>query len=174
MKIRSLYYHVYMKRKKMIVLVVVVILALGAGVMLYFQKKTGVYDDAGKRVNFVRSGILGTVKSESLGEYLTDKRGITLYVYSDDKKLQSTCSGDCLKLWLPVVFDPNDFKPGEENRGIIDMLSKKLNAAKASDGSVQYAFGDRPLYYFVGDFNPGDVNGNGLANGKWGIVPITK
>lgn len=156
-------------RRKTIALVVAIVLALSAGAMLYFQKKAGVYNGTGNRVNFVRSGIVGSVKSASLGEYLTDKRGLTLYVYADDKKLQSTCSGDCLKLWLPAAFDPND-----KVQLLTDTLSKKINAAKAGDGSVQYAFGDRPLYYFVGDFNPGDVNGNGLANGKWSIVPITK
>jgi predicted lipoprotein with Yx(FWY)xxD motif len=159
----------YMKRKKLIVLVVVVVLALSAGVVLFFQKRAGVYDGAGNRVNFVRSGVVGYVKSASLGEYLTDKRGITLYVYADDKKLQSTCSGNCLKLWLPAGFDPNDRVDLST-----DTLSEKINSAKASDGSRQYAFGDKPLYYYLVDENPGDVNGNGLDNGKWSIVPITK
>jgi predicted lipoprotein with Yx(FWY)xxD motif len=26
-----------------------------------------------------------------------------------------------------------------------------------------------PLYYFSGDMNPGDTNGNGIA-GKWSVV----
>lgn len=159
-------------RNKISWIILLIVLILISGVAFYFKKSPTTENNnntgtTGNSVNFVRSGALGSVKSESLGEYLTDKRGITLYTYVDDKKLESACSGDCLNKWLPVRFDPND-----KAELLTDTLSKKLNSAKASDGSRQYAFGDQPLYYYKGDFDPGDVNGNGFDNDKWGIVPM--
>lgn len=163
-----------MIRKILTALVVAIVIALGFGSMLYFQKQSETKNrrQIASSNNFTSGDIVGSIKSESLGEYLTDRWGYTLYAYTDDKKLESACLGDCLKFWLPAPWDPNAFNPDAKDGGITDTLSKKINSAKASDGSRQYAFGDKPLYYYMGDEKPGDTNGNNLANGKWNIVPV--
>ncbi|MBI2356259.1 MAG: hypothetical protein HYV13_03600 [Candidatus Doudnabacteria bacterium] len=112
---------------------------------------------------------LGSVKSEELGAYLTDYEGMTVYVFADDKKLESTCYDECLENWTPYKWDPT-----QNFESLTHPLDKKANAVTRSDGTRQYAFGIQPLYYYQGDKIPGDVNGNGLDNGKWGIVPITE
>ena len=112
---------------------------------------------------------MGYMKSKTFGNYLTDKYGKTLYVYAGDKKLESVCveNSECLNTWPPFIFDFQKVTEFDDN------LSKKINVIPENSFSwATYAYGESPLYYYVGDKNPGDVNGNGLENGKWHIVQI--
>ncbi|MBA3733150.1 hypothetical protein H0W91_02110 [Patescibacteria group bacterium] len=107
-------------------------------------------------------------RTTALGEYLTDGRGMTLYVSADDKRLASSCTGDCAKTWIPYAYDNKNIASST------DMLSKRMNVIKRPDGTYQYAYGEKPVYFYVGDKAPGDTNGNGLNAGKWSVVGITK
>lgn len=49
------------------------------------------------------------------------------------------------------------------------MKSSLIQVAKKSGGAVQTTYGGWPLYYYVGDAAPGDVNGQGL-DGQWFVV----
>jgi predicted lipoprotein with Yx(FWY)xxD motif len=112
--------------------------------------------------------VVGSVTSSILGEYLTDTKGMTLYVFADDKKLSSSCTGECLKNWPIFTYDNKkitDFK---------DLLSKRMNVIKRTDGTYQYAYGEKPVYYYIGDKVPGDITGNGMNSGKWSIITIVR
>ncbi len=153
----------------------IVVLVLIGGAALYLNSAPVANKGNGKTENTTSgvsgtatSAVVGSAKSEKLGEYLTDIKGMTLYVFADDKKSTSSCVGECSKNWPPFVYD---------NKNLIsftDLLSKRMNVAKRNDGSYQYAYGEKPVYYYVGDKNPGDMNGNGLDGGKWSVVSITK
>ena len=119
-------------------------------------------------INLVAGSIVGSIKSASLGEYLTDTKGMTLYVSGDDAKFQSSCTGDCLKMWPPFIYDHKD--PAAST----DALSKRINIIQRDDSLYQYTYGEKPVYYYTGDKNPGDTNGNSLNDGKWSIVLILK
>lgn len=102
--------------------------------------------------------------SQSLGSYLTDGSGKTLYVFSHDAPGSTACSGDCLAKWpafstatisAPSVLRVSDF-----------------SAAKRTDGFMQTAFKDHLLYYYSGDVSPGDAKGQGF-NGVWWVADIT-
>jgi predicted lipoprotein with Yx(FWY)xxD motif len=41
---------------------------------------------------------------------------------------------------------------------------------KRDDGTPQWAFKGQPLYFFVGDAQPGDVNGD-KSGGVWHVIP---
>ena len=125
-------------------------------------------DGTAANINLTAGPVVGSVKSETLGEYLTDTKGMTLYVFSDDKKLQSVCKDACLQKWPPFAYDSKD------PASFTDTLSKRMNVIERSDGAIQYAYGEKPVYYYVGDKAPGEVNGNGLNDGKWSIVVITQ
>lgn len=153
----------------------VIILVLAGGLALFSLNKdkrpeTGngptQTENGGADISLVAGPVVGSVKS-SLGEYLTDTKGMTLYVYADDKKLKSSCAGDCLKKWPPFMYDDKGLEL------FTDVLSKRMNVIKRDDGSYQYAYGEKPVYYYAGDDKPGDTLGNGLNAGKWSIVPIT-
>ena len=165
-----------MKEKTIIIIVALVVVSVG---FLYLNKLPTVNNS---NINTVTSKeivkntpqiekkeiIASSKKSVSLGEYLTDTKDMTLYVSALDKRLQSSCVGDCLKTWPPFMYDNKNIASST------DMISKRMNVIKRSDGSFQYAYGEKPVYYYVGDKNPGDTNGNGLGSGKWSVVIITK
>ena len=118
---------------------------------------------------FVSGVVVGSAKSDSFGEYLTDTKGMTLYTFADDKKSFSNCTGDCLKEWPIFEYDNKDIT------SFTDVLSKKISVVKRVDNSYQqYAYNDKLLYYYAGDKNPGDTKGQNLDGGKWSLVLITK
>lgn len=84
------------------------------------------------------------------GQYLTDGSGKTLYISDADKAGVSNCDATCLKTW-PVY-------KATSTTG----LPANFSVIKRSDGTMQYAYKNMPLYYFVSDSTPGDIAGNGL------------
>ena len=168
-----------MKEKLIIVLAIIIVLG---GIFFYANKKpaqtvksptpvaTPTPNPANPTVKptvTVSAGsVVGSVKSAKLGEYLTDTKGMTLYVFGDDKKLTSSCTGECLKMWPAFVYDQKNIASST------DLLSKRMNVIKRADGTYQYAYGEKPVYYYVGDTVSGDTKGNGLSNGKWSVVII--
>src|SRR3989344_5772002 len=146
---------------KNLVIVLVIILIVIVGLTLLSEEKTGTQvgsENSVADINLTAGPIVGSVKSESLGEYLTDAEGKTLYVFADDKSLKSSCVDACLQKWPP-------FSAAKDPATFTDMLSKRMNVIERSDGAIQYAYGEKPVYYYVGDKAPGEVNGNGLNDG---------
>lgn len=114
------------------------------------------------------NGVVAIAHSETLGDYLTDNKGVTLYVFGDDKSIDSSCNDDCAQKWPPFLYDNRDLTD------TTDPLLKNLNVGKRSDTTnetYQYAWGNKPLYYYQGDINPGDTNGNGIDM-IWSVVIV--
>lgn len=112
------------------------------------------------------SAIVKSAAHSSLGNYLTDGMGKTLYVYGKDESSKSSCEGECAQKWMPYsVSNPEGFGQSDDN------LLKRINVLQRTDGSYQYAYGEKPLYYYYQDSQPGDINGNGI-NELWSIVPV--
>lgn len=84
------------------------------------------------------------------GQYLTDGKGKTLYTSDADKSGVSNCNAECLKTWPVYKADSSTGLPAN------------FSVIKRSDGTMQYAYKNMPLYYFVSDSTPGDIAGNGL------------
>jgi len=103
------------------------------------------------------------IKSQdgSLGTMLVDADGKTLYIFLKDTQNANTsaCSGNCADNW-PALTDAT---AGE---GIDAAL---LGSFQRGDGSKQVTYNGWPLYYFVQDSNPGDVNGQGIG-GNWYVI----
>lgn len=96
-----------------------------------------------------------TTTTQAHGETLADRDGNVLYVFTRDVSGESKCSGGCIDNW-PVFF-------AEQMN-----LGNGLNAAdfgtiSRADGSSQTTFKGWPLYYFAGDNQPGDTNGEGVG-----------
>jgi predicted lipoprotein with Yx(FWY)xxD motif len=103
-----------------------------------------------------------TVADVGLGSVLVDGQGRTLYAFTKDKEATSNCDAECIAVW-PALTSPS---PATAGKGIEKSL---LREAKQSGGAVHVTYGDWPLYYYVGDMVPGDVNGQGL-DGEWFAV----
>lgn len=80
----------------------------------------------------------------------------TLYTFDRDttNPTASNCTGECLVRWPP-------FRPGESDRARGDWT-----VFKRADGSAQWAYQGRPVYFFAGDSKTGDRNGDGV-NQVW-------
>ena len=92
-----------------------------------------------------------------LGErVLTDSEGLTLYYFRNDEPGKSNCNDPCSTTWPPV--------PANEQINTSGLELARLGPITRDDGSEQLAFDGRPLYRFIDDAAPGDVNGQGVGN----------
>ncbi|MFQ5875777.1 MAG: hypothetical protein ACE5JL_18525, partial [Dehalococcoidia bacterium] len=85
--------------------------------------------------------------------------GMTLYIYARDAEPgKSTCTGGCAQSWPP--FGPGAYDPAPK---------APLSVIRRNDGSKQYAYKGKPLYFWVGDKTPGDTTGHKLG-GVWFVA----
>jgi predicted lipoprotein with Yx(FWY)xxD motif len=105
------------------------------------------------------------VRSTSLGKVLVDSKKRTLYMLSADGKNSSTCSGQCAANWPPA-------KAPSKPKVSSALKQNKLKVIRRGDGSKQLAYAGHPLYRFIGDSKPGDVNGEGVNafGGLWYVL----
>lgn len=113
------------------------------------------------------TGAQVTVASNAtLGEYLADAEGFSLYLFTDGNGNPVPCTSDaCVGAW-PIFTTDGEPQAAE---GVDASL---LSTTDRPDGTVQVVYNDWPLYYFVGDENPGDVNGQRIESfgGIWYLV----
>ncbi|RRS07900.1 adhesin [Pseudoalteromonas sp. J010] len=89
-----------------------------------------------------------------------NKAGFTLYVFDNDLTAdQSQCNDSCATSWPPVIANEAQISniPG-------------LSLIPRQDGTMQAAYLGRPLYFFSGDTEQGQNNGNGVNNIWWQVT----
>ena len=108
----------------------------------------------------------GTANAGSLGTILVDQNGMTLYTLSADQPGVSTCTGGCANAWPPALVDAATAAtlPPDGHLGTL---------ARSDGTGLELTWDGMPLYRFVRDTAPGDVNGNGVNafGGTWLVVP---
>lgn len=83
---------------------------------------------------------------------LTGEKGMTLYTFDrDTTPNKSSCNGMCLKNWPELKADANAKDMGD------------WTVITRDDGSKQWAYKGKPLYYFAMDMAAGDAKGDGRA-----------
>ncbi len=102
--------------------------------------------------------------SSDLGTILTDKDGNTLYLFENDANGESTCYEDCASNW-PAFATDGDPVAGQ------GADASMLGTTERTDGTVQVTYADHPLYYFGGDQQPGDTNGQEIGDVWYTISP---
>ena len=90
---------------------------------------------------------------------LVGPQQMTLYVFDRDitGSGKSMCNDNCAKNW-PPLFAPSNAQP-----------IGAWNAITRDDGSKQWAYQGKPLYYWVQDSKPGDTSGDGVG-GAWHVA----
>jgi predicted lipoprotein with Yx(FWY)xxD motif len=103
--------------------------------------------------------------SGSLGTFLTDGAGRTLYLWVADKAGPSTCYDACAQAWPPLLTNG---APAAGN----GVDASKLGTTDRKDGTKQVTYNGNPLYYYFGDSAAGDTTGQGSDNfgAKWWAV----
>jgi predicted lipoprotein with Yx(FWY)xxD motif len=100
---------------------------------------------------------------ETMGTYVTDGNGRTLYVFTKDAEDLNACQGKCLENW-PVFYDEHLQIPASMNKADFDVLVR-------ANGTKQLTYQGWPMYYFIKDAASGDVNGE-AANGVWFVAKM--
>jgi predicted lipoprotein with Yx(FWY)xxD motif len=109
-----------------------------------------------------------TAKSGSLGTFLVDAKGRTLYLWDADHGAMSTCNGECAQDWPPLTTT------GAAKAGT-GVKASLLGASKRADGKQEVTYAGHPLYYFAGDTGPGQTTGQGSSafGAPWWVVAPT-
>lgn len=105
---------------------------------------------------------LTTADHPSLGVYLTDGQGRSVYLYTRDQKNTPTCYDQCAQTWPPLLVK----EKAVAGKGVAPNL---LGTARRKDGSLQVTYNGWPLYYYAQDQKPGDTKGQGVG-GVWFLV----
>jgi predicted lipoprotein with Yx(FWY)xxD motif len=108
---------------------------------------------------------LGSTQDPTLGTYLTDPNGMTLYVFTADSPDQSTCTGTCAANWPPFLVAAGTVIDGPI--GGTDAFGTITRA----DGTTQVTLNHQPLYYYAGDKAAGQTNGQGMNN-LWYVATL--
>jgi predicted lipoprotein with Yx(FWY)xxD motif len=106
-----------------------------------------------------------TAKSSSLGTFLVDAKGQTLYLWDADHGSMSTCNGECATDWPPLTTKSTP----KAGAGVKASL---LGTTKRADGTQEITYAGHPLYRFAGDTAPGQTTGQGSAafGAPWWVV----
>jgi predicted lipoprotein with Yx(FWY)xxD motif len=115
------------------------------------------------------SGAASTVstKTSSLGTFLVDGNGRTLYLWDADHGSMRTCTGACAQAWPPLTTTGTPKASGA-------VKSSLLGTTKRSDGSREVTYAGHPLYTFAGDTQAGQTTGegsNGFGAPWWVVTP---
>ncbi len=101
--------------------------------------------------------------NKTLGTYLVNETGFTLYYFMNDAPGNgtSTCYNACASLWPPFYAENITVPEG------LNMTDFK--DATREDGKKQTAYKGWPLYFYSKDMKKGDVLGERMLD-KWFVV----
>jgi predicted lipoprotein with Yx(FWY)xxD motif len=100
------------------------------------------------------SAVSVDARDGSLGTYLTNGSGMTLYVFDKDVGKASHCRAACASAWRPLTAR----KAPKAGAGVRKSL---LSRHKRGDGRRQVLYAGHPLYTYIGDSAPGQTTGQG-------------
>jgi predicted lipoprotein with Yx(FWY)xxD motif len=101
--------------------------------------------------------VISALKTKKYGTVLVS--GDTLYTLKPSK---TPCAAACQKVW-PEVLLPKGVAKATAGPGV---SAAKLGTVKGAGGALQVTYGGKPLFWFIGDKAPGQVNGN--VTDVWG------
>jgi predicted lipoprotein with Yx(FWY)xxD motif len=93
------------------------------------------------------------------GGVLVGPNGMTLYTFANDPagSGRSVCVDKCAINWPPLKASAGDQASGD------------WSVITRNDGSRQWAYKGKPLYYWIKDQKPGDRTGDGV-NKVWNLA----
>ena len=110
---------------------------------------------------------LFSIGKSELGDILVTTAGLSLYNFDPDARKPggSVCNGTCADVWPPLIVKSEADLVGPSG------FSGKLTTVKRDDGSLQAAVNGWPLYGWVFDKKPGDLNGQAFNEVWWVLDP---
>lgn len=96
------------------------------------------------------------MRKETVGAFLVDGFGMSLYTYAKDDENSSNCLEGCATTWQPFFIAPPEVAKG--------LSLKDFGTITRSDNNEQTTYRGKPLYYFLKDRFPGDTFGQGVGD----------
>lgn len=92
---------------------------------------------------------------------MTGSNGMTLYTFDKDVtgSGKSACNGPCATAWPPLTASADSKNGGD------------WTVVTRDDGSKQWAYAGKPLYFWSKDQRPGDATGDGYNNAWRAVRP---
>ena len=91
-----------------------------------------------------------TVRDSRFGRILFDGKGFALYAFTRDPKGKSACKGACAAAWPPYLV-------AKAARAGAGTQARLLGTTRRADGKLQVTYAGRPLYYYIGERQPGQI-----------------
>jgi predicted lipoprotein with Yx(FWY)xxD motif len=106
-----------------------------------------------------------SLRQSSVGKVLTDANGRALYLFAGDSRNASRLSAAGLAVWPP-------FTSTTLPRATGGVTAARIGTATGAGGATQITYNGHPLYYYVGDHQPGQVLGQGLNQfgARWYVL----
>ena len=101
-------------------------------------------------------------QNATLGSFLVDSKGMTLYLYTTDTPNTSNCYGPCATAWPPLLTNGAPIA----GSGVTGSL---MGTTTRTDGTTQVTYNSWPLYYFQTDKVAGDTTGENVQ-GVWFVI----
>jgi predicted lipoprotein with Yx(FWY)xxD motif len=100
------------------------------------------------------AGMTATSPATVSDGVLVGANGMTLYTFDRDASGsgKSVCNGPCATNWPPLMASGSDSASGD------------WSVITRDDGSKQWAYKGKPLYYWAKDQKAGDRTGDGFNN----------
>lgn len=83
---------------------------------------------------------------------LAGSNGMTLYTFDKDTGGVPTCYDACAAKWPPYLFEQGA------------MMNGNWTTVDRTDGTKQWAYMGKPVYFFADDKKAGDTKGDGVNN----------
>lgn len=113
----------------------------------------------------VQARAVPALAKTAVAHILVDARGMTLYLYSPDKRGKSVCTGECAAYWPPALVPSGGTVPTT-----MPGIAGAFGVTTRQGGARQLTYDGAPLYTFVKDKRPGDITGQGVGGIWWAIA----
>ncbi|MGH2990319.1 MAG: COG4315 family predicted lipoprotein, partial [Solirubrobacterales bacterium] len=106
-----------------------------------------------------------TLIDTEYGEILADRKGFALYLFTKEEGRESRCYGECAEAWPPL-------KTKRKPRAGAGLDPGLLARTERRNGRKQVTYDGHPLYYYIGDSDPGEVFCQDVQEfgGRWYVV----
>jgi predicted lipoprotein with Yx(FWY)xxD motif len=101
-------------------------------------------------------------KNDTLGSFLVDDKGMTLYLFTKDTPNTTVCYDKCATAWPPLLTTGDPAAGDGVDASLLGTTNRK-------DGTIQVTYKGWPLYYYEKDKAPGDVTGQDVG-GVWYVI----
>jgi predicted lipoprotein with Yx(FWY)xxD motif len=98
----------------------------------------------------------------NLGKIVANGRGLTVYMFTRDRRNKDNCSAACKGVWPPLTTSGKPVAGRGIKRGLIGTIP-------LGRGVRQVTYAGHPLYTYIADGGPGDTSYVGFDEfgGRW-------